>query len=222
MNAAALARLNPDLRVIGLEDPLFAVYGRPFVLPGMASFIAAADRHIPLDPAANRYEAAWPELEALPESRRFAQAFAYLPFQVGFVAGPNSRLNGLEYHLSPELVIAVTDQALLLGRREELAQDFSFDVSRLVCLFLARGSGVELEAGTLHFSPCKVEDGGFKSVIVLPRGTNTALEADERDGEDRLLFMRNKWLIAHPEREPLVQKGAFPGIRGANIEVRYR
>ncbi|GKU85175.1 hypothetical protein NCCP28_45710 [Niallia sp. NCCP-28] len=33
------------------------------------------------------------------------------------------------------------------------------------------------------------------------------------------MFMKNKWLIAHPEREQLINKGAHPGIKGENIKV---
>jgi hypothetical protein len=31
--------------------------------------------------------------------------------------------------------------------------------------------------------------------------------------------MKNKWLIAHSEREQLINKGAHPGIKGENIKV---
>jgi hypothetical protein len=33
--------------------------------------------------------------------------------------------------------------------------------------------------------------------------------------------MKNKWLIAHPDREVLIQKGAYPGIIGGNVRVYY-
>jgi hypothetical protein len=37
---------------------------------------------------------------------------------------------------------------------------------------------------------------------------------------DKLLFARNKWLLAHPERKPLMERGAWPGIIGNNIEIK--
>ena len=40
-------------------------------------------------------------------------------------------------------------------------------------------------------------------------------------GEDRLLWARDKWLIAHPEA-PAVQRGAHPGLHVVDYEIRYR
>ena len=37
----------------------------------------------------------------------------------------------------------------------------------------------------------------------------------------RLLLQRNKWVISHPEREPLMKQGAFPGLIGENKELHY-
>ena len=83
----------------------------------------------------------------------------------------------------------------------------------------------------MHLAPCRLEGACFKSLVILPRGTNEALSEDERaaatgrakagDPWASVLFMRNKWILAHPERKALVDRGAHPGITGANIEVRY-
>ena len=75
---------------------------------------------------------------------------------------------------------------------------------------------------TLHLSPCRVNDIGFKDIVILPRGTNTALNKEAvLDEESRLLLMKNKWVIAHPEREPLMKQGAVGGVKGPNKEVKY-
>ena len=45
----------------------------------------------------------------------------------------------------------------------------------------------------------------------------TELEATiEKQGEDALLFAKNKWLIGHPETD-LGAQGAFIGLKGKNI-----
>ena len=36
-----------------------------------------------------------------------------------------------------------------------------------------------------------------------------------------LLLQRNKWVIAHPAREPLIRQGAYPGVTGENKELFY-
>ena len=52
---------------------------------------------------------------------------------------------------------------------------------------------------------------------MLPRDTNLDLEHKPSDeGEDKLLFARNKWLVAHPDAHI---EGAFEGMYGENLSV---
>ena len=37
------------------------------------------------------------------------------------------------------------------------------------------------------------------------------------DGEERLLWAKDKWLIAHKEA-PVVQRGAYPGLHGETMK----
>ena len=70
---------------------------------------------------------------------------------------------------------------------------------------------------TLHYAPCTAQENGFRCVIVLPKETNTDLDFKPgKDGEDRLLAARNKWLIAHKEA---AIEGAFCGLKGENITL---
>lgn len=68
--------------------------------------------------------------------------------------------------------------------------------------------------------PCDSAKGaGFRVAVVLPRGTNT----EKPDGtgalhEDKLLWARNKWLIAHPDTNEAKQ-GAFVGLEGENPDI---
>ena len=89
--------------------------------------------------------------------------------------------------------------------------------------FVEKGTAIEMYQTTLHLSPCRVTDEGFKGIVLLPKGTNTPLTAkpDQLEPENRLLLQRNKWVIAHPEREPLIRQGAFPGLLGENKELKY-
>ena len=73
------------------------------------------------------------------------------------------------------------------------------------------------QATTLHYAPCTAQGNGFRCVIVLPKDTNTDLGFKPgKDGEDRLLAARNKWLIAHKEA---AIEGAFCGLKGENITL---
>ncbi len=240
MDRAGLAARNPHLSVLGPGDPGLAAYGRVLDLPGLEGLVGLADRIVPAGLEANAYVASEAELESHPAAAAFGPAFGFAELQVGWNAGPNSRLNGLEWHKSPEILVAVSDLALLLGRFEDIElrgpSGPRFDSSRLSCVFLPRGAALELKVGTLHLAPCRLEASGFKSLVVLPRGTNSPLSPEESerakaaaapsapgggDPEAGLLFMRNKWILAHPERKILVDKGAFPGVEGSNIEVFF-
>ncbi|MDO4267342.1 MAG: DUF4867 family protein, partial [Eubacteriales bacterium] len=85
------------------------------------------------------------------------------------------------------------------------------------------GTALEMYQTTLHLSPCRVTDEGFKDIVVLPRGTNTPLEVKPEpvENEGVLLLQKNKWVIAHPDREPLIKQGAHPGFLGENKELKY-
>jgi hypothetical protein len=90
-------------------------------------------------------------------------------------------------------------------------------------LYVPKGTLIEMYQTTLHLSPCRTHDAGFRCVVVLPKGTNTEpMESREgADPENVLLLQKNKWVLAHPEREPLIRQGAHPGFLGPNREIKY-
>ena len=60
---------------------------------------------------------------------------------------------------------------------------------------------------------------GFRVAVGLPLGTNTEKPAiTARNEEDKLLWARNKWLIAHAESGEAAQ-GAYVGLVGENIDI---
>ena len=103
--------------------------------------------------------------------------------------------------------------------QQDIEDDFTYDTEKLEAFYAPAGTVAEFYATTLHYAPCNGNDGGFKVIVVLPKGTNTDIEkADAVLGEDALLFARNKWLIAHPE-SGLDKDGAFIGLKGENKTV---
>lgn len=164
------------------------------------------------------YEPSINELEELQISKEFRnREFGGLDIQVGYCNGNNYMLNAVEYHRSSEVNIAVTDLVLLLGLEQDVEEDFSYDTSKIEAIFVPAGTAIEVYATTLHYAPCNYNDDGFKCVVILHKGTNEELENKiEDEGEDKLLFAKNKWLIAHPDTD-LKDKGAFIGLKGNNI-----
>lgn len=172
------------------------------------------------------YAASFGPLEE-PEFRQKLSNTLYgeLSVEIGYCSGHNKMLNALEYHRSSEANVAVTDIILLLGHQSDITEDFTYDTAQLEAFFVPAGTAVELYATTLHYVPIgtKENDYAFKMGVVLPFGTNFPLgvtlgaEAEkEKLPEEKLLFAKNKWLIAHEEGG---EEGAFIGLNGKNISV---
>ena len=172
------------------------------------------------------YAASFGPLEE-PEFRQKLSNTLYgeLSVEIGYCSGHNKMLNALEYHRSSEANVAVTDIILLLGHQSDITEDFTYDTALLEAFFVPAGTAVELYATTLHYVPIgtKENDYAFKMGVVLPFGTNFPLgvtlgaEAEkEKLPEEKLLFAKNKWLIAHEESG---EEGAFIGLTGKNISV---
>ena len=80
---------------------------------------------------------------------------------------------------------------------------------------------VEVYATTLHYAPCHTDPAkGFRVAVALPRGTNTdGLDIIIRNDEDKRLWARNKWLLAHPESAE-AEQGAVVALTGENIDIK--
>lgn len=159
-------------------------------------------------------------LEACPTAEKVSYSlYGGMPVQIGYCNGHNKVLNAFEYHRDSEINIAATDLVLILGSQQDIEDDYSYDTAKAEAFLVPAGTVVEVYATTLHYAPCHVNEDGFKCVVVLPKGTNTDIEKKQDIKEDRLLFARNKWLIAHPE-SGLEKDGAFIGLKGENITLK--
>lgn len=159
-------------------------------------------------------------LEALPIASEIRDGiYGGMDVQIGYCNGSNRTLNCLEYHRGSEVNIAADDIVLLLAPLQEI-QDGKLDTSKVEAFSVPAGTAVLLYETTLHYAPCNApEADGFRVIIVLPKDTNTEKPSiTVKNGEDGLLWARNKWLIAHPESTEAKQ-GASVGLTGANITV---
>lgn len=206
--------------VQSIRDEAFRKYGR--VVSGFdCAPLLNQLKKTPCPSDTTVYVASDPELEKLDIFRELQnREFGGLPIELGYCNGSNDKLNALEYHRSSEINIAGTDLILLLGSLQDVdAQTFTYDTGLVEAFRVPAGTVVELYATTLHFAPCSASPEGFRDAIILPRGTNLPLETKPAaQGEDALLFAKNKWLIAHLE-SGLQAEGAFVGLQGKNITV---
>lgn len=199
-----------------VTDTSFRQYGR--VLDNFdCSKLIKEMEHTPL-PKEVIYVPSVEELESIDVTREFQnRIYGGLPIQVGYCNGDNNALNALEYHRSSEVNVAVTDLILLIGRQQDIQEDYTYDTSLVEAYFVPEGTAIEMYATTLHYAPCSAQEGGFRCVVILPKDTNTEITFPlEQKGEDRLATAKNKWLIAH---ENAKIAGAFNGLRGKNITL---
>lgn len=60
---------------------------------------------------------------------------------------------------------------------------------------------------------------GFRVLVALPKGTNTAKPDVKNDGgDDPQLWACNKWLLAHPDSAE-AKAGAYIGLAGENVHI---
>lgn len=197
-------------------DAAFKKYGK--VVTGYDIKALSLEMEKTVLPADVTYVPGVAELEATPFALQMQERFyGGLPVQVGFCNGHNRMLNALEYHRNSEVNVAITDLILMLGSQQDIEEDFSYDTARVEAFLVPKGTVIEVYATTLHYAPCGVDGQGFRCTVVLPKDTNLELEAvPGQEGEDRLLFARNKWLVAHADA---AIEGAFNGLKGKNLSL---
>lgn len=207
------------MEIKSVFDKEFSPYGQ--VHRGYApEALLAAMVAIPLPEEGTAYRPSIPELEAVPLFRQLeTAAYGGMPVQLGMCWGRNTRLNCLEYHRDSEFNVGTDDFILLLARQEEI-ENGTLDTAKVRAFRVPAGVMVEVYATTLHYAPCHTDPvRGFRTAVALPRGTNTEKpEAVPGCGDSRLLWARNKWLLAHPESDEAKQ-GAYVGLTGQNTDI---
>ena len=206
------------MKIYSVFDPEYRPYGK--VLEDYDTLeLTAAMQKIPMPGAGVSYEASIPALEGLPVFRELSdRGFGGIPIQLGMCWGYNTRLNCLEYHRDSEINIGSSAYILLLAKLDEV-RDGVLDTALVKAFYAPAGAVVEVYATTLHYAPCSAQEGGFRCVIVLPKGTNEdAPEISVVNDNDKYLWARNKWLIAHPDSTEAAD-GAQVGITGENVDI---
>ena len=197
-----------------VTDPAFGAYGKIITGYDCGELLAAMEQTpVPEDTI---YVASDAGMEKLPVCRLIEKnLYGQLPIQVGYCNGHNKKMNAMEYHRTSEINVASTDLVLILGRQQDVEADDTYDTAKAEAFFVPAGTVIEDYATTLHYAPCHTQDGGFRCVVILPKGTNTDMEPVENVfSEDRLLFAKNKWLIGHEEGG--LPENAFIGLKGEN------
>ena len=209
------------MNILSVFDPEFKPYGK--VITGMEQTVAeilAALEQTPL-PEGVGYVPTEPILQELPAAAVVSEnLFGGMPAQLGWCNGHNTKLNCLEYHRDSEFNLGTQDFILLLAKMEDIGGDGKLDTAKVKAFRAPAGTLVECYATTLHYAPCHCDPSkGFRVLVALPWLTNTDKPAiQELSAEDKLLWARNKWLLAHPESTEAAA-GAYVGLVGENIDI---
>ncbi len=212
-----------DVKIYSVFDEEFKTFGRVVEGYDFSQIIDYMENNTPIPDAGNIYVPSVEDMEKLPIKKQVEDIlYGGMPIQIGYCNGRNSTYNGFEYHKGSEINIAVTPFMLVLGHVWDI-EDNKFFVGKEKVFFVPKGVAIEMYQTTLHLSPCKVQDSGFRGVVILPKGTNTPHQnkAKTEDKESTLLLQRNKWVLAHKDRKPLIDQGAHPGFIGENKELKY-
>ena len=209
------------MKILSVFDPEFKPYGK--VITGMEATVAEilkALESTPL-PEGVGYVPTEPILQELPAATEVSEnLFGGMPAQLGWCNGHNTKLNCLEYHRDSEFNLGTQDFILLLAKMEDIGDDGKLDTGKVKAFRAPAGTLIECYATTLHYAPCHCDETkGFRVLVALPWLTNT----DKPDikvlsPEDKLLWARNKWLLAHPESTEAAA-GAYVGLVGENIDI---
>ena len=208
------------MKILSVFDPEFKPYGK--VVTGMeqtCAEILKALESTPL-PEGVGYVPTEPILQELPAAKEVSEnLYGGMPVQLGWCNGHNTKLNCLEYHRDSEFNLGTEDFILLLAKQDEI-ENGVLDTAKVRAFRVPAGVLVEVYATTLHYAPCHCDESkGFRVLVALPQGTNTDKPAIEnKSSEDKLLWARNKWLLAHPDSSE-ARQGAHVGLFGENIDI---
>ena len=208
------------MKIYSVYDEEFRPYGK--VVKGIkCDELVSAMEKIAMPESGTAYEPAIDSLEACKEAFTDFKnkAFGGMPVQLGMCWGHNTMLNCLEYHRDSEFNLGTGEFILLLAKIDEV-KDMMLDTECVKAFKVPAGVLVEVYATTLHYAPCQAKvDEGFKVLVALPRGTNTATpEIINKEGEDLYLTACNKWLLPHPDSSE-AKGGAVVGLKGVNIDI---
>ncbi len=204
------------MKFYSVNDAEFKQFGRVLDLD-VTELIATAET-IPMPKEGSVYNPSREEFEALPIMDTITRKyFGELPSQLGYCYGHSNMLGALEWHTCSEINVAVTDMVLLLGDVRDI-KDGRYDSANVKAFLVKKGEAIEVYATTLHFCPIEVAKSGFGCVVGLLKNTNLPLEEESLD---KLLFRKNKWLIAHDDNKALIDKGVAAGIYGENYKIEF-
>lgn len=213
---------NPNYNILPVESEEFKAYGKIIEgvsFPKMERFVRGTDM-----PEGEYYKPESDELMNMEGEADVIKDLIYgqVPCQIGYYNGHADRLNAVEYHKCSEILVLLEDAVLILGHINDI-EEGKLHTDRMKYFYVKKNTCVELYSTTLHWAPCQTGPQGIRQVVVQAAGTNTPLKKPvaDRNGENRYLLERNKWVLIHEEAKEDMSEDAYIGIIGENPIIKF-
>lgn len=213
-----------------LAEPLFSSYGQVLNVALDKNMMTFMEEDAEFPDVGNCYIASDKNLESYPlKSWVEDNIYGQVETQCGYCNGNNSQVHGFEFHQCSEVFIAITDCILALIEPHKPLWNKVYNIDEAHLFYIPKGTIIELYPLVGHFSPIRVYENGFRSIIILTKGTNAPLpHRDQRLKYSDMLqleakqeaFALNKWLYVHKDRLDLVEKGAYLHVIGDNSPIK--
>lgn len=214
---------NPHRDIWTLDDGCFGQYGRVLPMKADSFLMDYLESKAAFPDKGNVYVASSEEMEKA-ALKGWVEDFIYggLKCQIGYCNGLISHINGYEFHQCSEVFIAGRDCLLaLISPHKPLWDPEPYKIKEGHLFYVPKGSVLELYPMTGHFSPIRVHEDGYRTVIILQKGTNEAFTKDMPNSlHNDMAFAKNKWLYVHEDRMDLVEKGAYLHVLGDNSPIQ--
>lgn len=218
MSLDLIKSTNKDLEIRLIEDLEFNQYGKVLSEFDFSKLINYAQDNIRIPKQGNSYCASNKIIEQFDVINEIKNSvYGTLEIEAGECTGQNTELTGIEYHQGSEVTIAVTDCILIIGKLQDMNEN-NYDSSQTEIFYLKKGQAVELYGTTLHYTPCKVNEDGFMTIVILLRGTNCLIKGSDC----KILTKKNKYFITHKSQIKKIESGAYPGLIGNLIQIKLK
>ena len=147
-----LKRLNEvnKIDVNSVHGEKFRTYGRIIKGYKFDNLISYMNKNTTIPESGNVYIASESEMEQDPIHNEIKNHFyGGMNIEIGYCNGRNSTLNGMEFHKSSEILVAVTDLMLILGHVWDIDNN-QFDGENSEVFYVEKGSVIEIYSTTLH------------------------------------------------------------------------
>lgn len=218
-NFVEIQKLNSDKKIYSIRDQEFEKYGVVYDNYDLTS-IKTYMQTIKIPTDHNDYIPDDQVLEADPVINEIARdVYAGMSVSVGPCSGQSTSFSAIEFHQGSEVNITLTDLVMVLGKRQDIHENQYNAEENAELFFVPAGTVFEMYSDTLHYSPCKVENTGFKAIVMVLAGTNQPLP-NGFSSTNKMIVKQNKFQMAHASRADKIAAGILPGVVGKLIDIK--